>query len=109
MGKPYYVVNINAQSNTVTLGPKEELVHKRLYATNVNWLIDKPTSAFYARVKIRYNDKGASALVRPQGDSVAVEFDEPKSAITPGQLAVFYVQEGNNNRVVGAGWIEACS
>jgi len=131
MGKPYYVVNINAQSNTVTLGPKEELVHKRLYATNVNWLIDKPTSAFRARVKIRYNDKGASALVCPlpprftlapavtrvqarsgaagRGDSAAVEFDEPKPAITPGQLAVFYVQEGKNNRVVGAGWIDKAS
>jgi len=109
MGKPYYVVNINAQSNTVTIGPKEELVHKRLYATNVNWLIDKPTSAFRARVKIRYNDKGASALVCPRGDSAAVEFDEPKPAITPGQLAVFYVQEGKNNRVVGAGWIDKTS
>ncbi|OHB60072.1 MAG: tRNA 2-thiouridine(34) synthase MnmA [Planctomycetes bacterium RBG_13_46_10] len=106
MGKPYYVVNINADSNTVTLGPKEELFHKQLYATDVNWLIDKPVSVFRARVKVRYNDKGNSAQVYPQGDSVTVEFDEPKSAITPGQLAVFYIQEGKNNEVAGAGWID---
>ncbi len=109
MGKPYYVVNIDAQSKTVTLGPKGELVHKRLYATDVNWLIDEPTSAFRARVKIRYNDKGNSALISPHGDSVVVEFDEPKPAITPGQLAAFYVQERKNNRVVGAGWIDKVS
>ncbi|MFC1635042.1 aminomethyltransferase beta-barrel domain-containing protein [Planctomycetota bacterium] len=35
-----------------------------------------------------------------------VEFDEPVSAITPGQLAVFYIQEANQNRVVGGGWID---
>jgi tRNA-specific 2-thiouridylase len=106
MGKPHYVVDINADSNTVTLGPKEELFHKQLYATNVNWLVDKPTSAFHARVKIRYNDKGSWAFVHPQADGVAVEFDEPKSAITPGQLAAFYVQQGENHIVAGAGWID---
>ncbi len=111
MGKPCYVVKIDAQSNTVTLGPKEELMHGRLHATDVNWLIDEPSiqsgaASFLIRVKIRYNDKGASAKVILQGDGVLVEFDEPKSAITPGQLAAFYVQEGNNSRVIGAGWID---
>ena len=106
MGKPYYVMDINARSNTVTLGTREELLHRQLHATDVNWLIDKPVSAFRARVKIRYNDKGNSAQVYPQGDSVTVEFERAKSAITPGQLAVFYVQEGKNNKVAGAGWID---
>jgi tRNA-specific 2-thiouridylase len=112
MGKPYYVVNIDAKSNVVTLGPKEELMHRQLLATDVNWLIDEPASAFCARVKIRYRDIGASALVcptcrtSPKGNNVSVEFDEAKSAITPGQLAAFYVQEGSNYKVVGGGWID---
>jgi tRNA-specific 2-thiouridylase len=91
MGKPYYVVSIDAESNTVTLGPKEEAMHRKLLASGVNWLIDEPRSAFRAQVKIRYNDSGAAGLVIPEGDSVAVEFDEPNLAITPGQVAVFYV------------------
>ncbi len=106
MGKPYYVVKIDAESNTVTLGPKEEVTQRQLQATGVNWLTSEPVSAFRAKVKIRYNDRGASATVSPQDNGVFVEFDEPLAAITPGQLAVFYVQEGNSNRVVGGGWIE---
>jgi len=106
MGKPYYVVKIDAESNTVTLGPKEEVMHSKFWATGVNWLTEEPTSSFRAKVKIRYNDRGAPARVSPQGNCVTVEFDEPKSAITPGQLAAFYVQEGKNSRLIGGGWID---
>ena len=106
MGKPYYVVKIDAENNTITLGPKEELMHTQLWATDVNWLMPEPISPFRAKVKIRYNDKGASAKISPQQDGVLVDFDEPNRAITPGQVAAFYVQEGNNSRLVGGGWIE---
>ena len=110
MGRPYYVVKIDAESNTVTLGPKEEVMHSKLSATGVNWLTDKPNSAFQANVKIRYNDRGALATVWPQaGDEVVVEFDEPVSAITPGQLTVFYVQDVLGSRVIGGGWIDKSS
>jgi len=106
MGKPYYVVRINAQTNTVTLGPKEEVMHRKLTATEVNWLTQKPLSAFRAKVKIRYNDKGAAATVTPDADGAVVEFDEPIAAITPGQLAAFYVQKRHNSRLIGGGWID---
>jgi len=106
MGRPYYVSKIDAESNTVTLGPKEEVMHRKLFATGANWLTDEPVCSFRAKVKIRYNDGGASATVTPRENNVVVEFDEPVSAITPGQLAAFYVQEGNNSRLIGGGWID---
>ena len=106
MGRPYYVVKIDAKSSTITLGPKEELMHRQLWATDVNWLIPQPTSPFRAKVKIRYNDKGALATISPNENGVLVDFDEPNRAITPGQVAAFYIQEGNNNRLAGGGWIE---
>jgi len=106
MGRPYYVTKIDADSNTVTLGPKEEVMHNKLRATNINWLIDEPTSSFRAKVKIRYNSKGTPATVIPEDNHVLVEFDEPVSAITPGQLAAFYIQEGKNPRLIGGGWID---
>jgi tRNA-specific 2-thiouridylase len=109
MGKPYYVAKLDAKCNTVTLGPVEEVMHKKLRATSVNWLVEKPRSLFRAIVKVRYNDKGSLGSVVPQGDGVSVEFDKPRLAITPGQLAVFYVQQGRYNMVVGSGWIDEAS
>jgi len=106
MGRPYYVVKLDAKTNTVTLGPKEELMHRTLSATNLNWLADEPVSAFRAKVKIRYNSPGVSALVLPKADTAIVEFDEPVSAITPGQLAVFYIEDRWGSRVTGGGWID---
>ncbi|MHC4323641.1 MAG: tRNA 2-thiouridine(34) synthase MnmA [Planctomycetota bacterium] len=106
MGRPYYVTKIDAGSNTVTLGPKEEVMQNKLRASGTNWLTDEPAFPFRAKVKIRYNSKGAFATVIPQDNHVTVEFDEPVSAITPGQLAAFYVQEEKNNRLIGGGWID---
>jgi tRNA-specific 2-thiouridylase len=106
MGIPYYVMKIDAESNTVTLGTKEEVMRKKFRAANINWLIDEPASPLRAKVKIRYNSNGAFATVTPQNNSVIVEFDEPVSAITPGQLATFYIQEEKNNRLIGGGWID---
>ena len=106
MGKPYYVTRIDADGNTVTLGPKEEVMHRKLWAIGANWLSEEPASPFRAKVKIRYNDAGASATVIPQENGATVEFDEPVSAITPGQLAAFYIQEAGQSRIIGGGWID---
>jgi tRNA-specific 2-thiouridylase len=106
MGVPYYVVGLDAETNTVILGPKEELLHRKLSASGVNWLIDEPSESSRATVKIRYNDNGKAAMIYPKGGVVEVEFDEPASAITPGQLAAFYISQGRKSRVVGGGWID---
>jgi tRNA-specific 2-thiouridylase len=109
MGKPYYVISLNAATNTVVLGPKEEVMHRRLRVANVNWLVDIPASSFQATVKIRYNDRGKPATVSPEGNAVHIEFDQPNMAITPGQLAVFYIEQDAIRQVAGAGWIDTVS
>ena len=106
MGKPYYVVGLDAKNNTVTLGPKEEVMHKKLIATGVNWLIEPPQDSLRANVKIRYNEKASTGSVYIRDELIEVEFDKPVSAITPGQLAVFYVEQGADWRVAGGAWIE---
>ena len=106
MGEPYYVTDLDAARNTVVLGPRAQVMHRRLQAANVNWLMDRPDAAFEATVKVRYNDRGKPATVFPQGDAARVEFAEPNLAITSGQLAVFYVEQDDRRRVAGAGWIE---
>jgi tRNA-specific 2-thiouridylase len=109
MGQPYYVVRIDAENNTVTLGPKEELVHKKLIANSVNWLMDLPDNPFRAKVKIRYNDKGSPATVHICGKQIEVQFDTDASAVTPGQLATVYIDDNSDWRLAGGAWIERWS
>lgn len=104
MGEPVYVTRIDAETNTVVIGPREALAKDTLEASRMNWLIEPPTKPFDASVKIRYAHKPARARVIP-GDAgtVHVRFDEPQQAVTPGQAAVVYEGE----RVLGGGWIDA--
>ena len=57
---------------------------------------------FQALVKTRYRQTEQPAAVFPQGDRVRLEFREPQRAVTPGQGAVVYDEEGT---VLGGGTI----
>ena len=105
LGEPAYVIGLDAVTNTVVLGSREQLRHTKLVASRVNWLITPPPAeSFAATVQIRYNHRGAAARVTPAGsNTVQVDFAEPVMAITPGQAAVFYDEK---QRVIGGGWIE---
>ncbi len=109
LGHPAYVVRIDPITHTVTLGPKEMLLHRRLRASGVNWLIDPPAESFSGITKIRYNHSGCPARIVLRGDppdEVLVHFEQPVSAITPGQAAVLYIQDNRGLRVAGGGWID---
>jgi tRNA-specific 2-thiouridylase len=105
MGKPWYVSRLDAAANTVTLGPRQDVLKRNLTAAGVNWLIDVPSAPFRARVKIRYNSAPADATISGGGDYLRVEFDRPVWAVTPGQLAVAYVERQGILRVAAAGRI----
>ena len=101
---PLYVVGIDAESATVTVGPREALDRTTLTASRVNWISgDTPSAAIRAQARIRYRHREAAATITPEDDArVSVTFDEPQSAITPGQAVVFYAGE----YVIGGGWID---
>jgi tRNA-specific 2-thiouridylase len=69
----------------------------------LNWIsIAGLEGEMRAQVKIRHRHEPAWATLRPVGaDEVEVRFDEPVRAVTPGQAAVFYLED----EVVGGGWI----
>jgi tRNA-specific 2-thiouridylase len=106
MGVPWYVTKLDAVSNTVCLGPAEELSHKTLSASNPNWLIDIPQEPFAAKIKIRYNHKPVNGMVYPEQNSVKIIFEQPLRAITPGQTAVFYIDSPQGRQVAGGAWID---
>jgi tRNA-specific 2-thiouridylase len=103
LGYPLYVTHIDAVTNTVTVGPREELFQQTLTARQINLIKytalegERPVEA-----KIRYNDPGAPCLAwQSDQDELRVAFARPRQAIAPGQSLVLY--EGED--VIGGGWI----
>ena len=82
-------------------------MHSRLKTSKVNQLTEWPKEAFVAKVKIRYNSPARAGAVEPLEDgTVNISFDEPVSAITPGQLAAVYIEQPMGLRLIGGGWID---
>ncbi len=102
-GVPMYVVAMDRQQNRLIIGTQEALLSREAHVERVNWVsIETPDAALRAHVKIRSRHEAASATVTPVGaGAVRLEFDEPQTAITPGQAAVFY----QGDAVLGGGWI----
>ncbi len=105
VGRPLYVVAIDRAANRLVVGSREELLGSRFMVSPVNWVsIAAPTQPVRASVKIRSRHEAMPATITPMSDGHAVvESDEPLSAITPGQAAVFY----DGDVVLGGGWIAA--
>jgi tRNA-specific 2-thiouridylase len=103
-GKPLYVVGLDAEENLVVVGSKTDLLAQRAAVSRVRWTTGQtPSSPFKAFTRIRYNHEGAESSVTPApGDRAEVMFRQPQFAVTPGQIAVFYV----GDELVGGGWIE---
>jgi len=104
-GGPYYVTDIDAETNTVIVGRKEELLRSNLVASRLNWIaIERPHASMKLTAKIRYQHAGAEAeVVSLDMDRVEVRFSVPQSAIAPGQAIVFY----DGPTVIGAGTINS--
>lgn len=102
-GEPMYVVHIDAESSTVTIGPRPAAAGEYLLADGANWHAGPADGeGFPATVQIRYSHQGAPARVRPlPGDRFEVRFAQPVHAITPGQIAAVY----DGDRLLGGGWI----
>lgn len=103
MGEPVYVCGKDMQSNTVTVGPNDALMHRALRATDWFWhTIPELTAPLRVFAKARSRMAEQHATVYPEENGFArVEFDEPQRAITPGQAVVLY----DGDTVVGGGTI----
>ncbi|HUU34575.1 MAG TPA: tRNA 2-thiouridine(34) synthase MnmA [Vicinamibacterales bacterium] len=103
-GVPLYVVAIDAAAKSVTVGPREALERRGLSAHQVNWIAGHAPSGWTAvTAQIRHRHRAAPARVRALDERRAeLEFDEPQTAVSPGQAVVFY----DGDEVVGGGWID---
>lgn len=102
MGAPVYVARLDAAGGTVVVGPRESVLSGAAWAEGVCWLCEPPGGAIRVEAQIRYHHLAAPAVVRPMERGRArIEFDQPQSAVTPGQAVVFY----RGDEVLGGGWL----
>ena len=103
-GERLYVVRLEPEKNRVVLGKRHELQTRTMTVSNPHLILfDELQSPKKVTVKIRYRSPCISSVIEPVGqDRIRVAFDEPVTAVCPGQAAVFY----DGDLVVGGGIIE---
>ena len=100
-----YVVNIDADTNTIIVGPKESLTIQDFQLRDLNILgsekeFDQPIS-----IKIRSTGKLLKAKVNFKDKSANVEIFNGEAGISPGQACVFYCKDDHGDKLLGGGWI----
>ncbi len=104
VGYPVYVTRIDPENNTVQVGMRDELFHRKLLAEKPSFVSGfEPDKIRNIMAKIRYNAPKVPAYLNVREGMVKVEFPEPQRAITPGQAVVFYDEE----TVLGGATIKA--
>lgn len=98
---PHFVVGIDAKTNTVVAGTKEELLQKRVVAQNFSLPADFKEGTY--GVKVRYRSPQAKAHVKIEEGKIIAELEEGVYGLASGQALVVY----QNDLVLGGGWIEA--
>jgi len=104
LGRPMYVLSIDAPGRKVTIGGKEECRSKGLVARELVWNYYRFSEEnMEVEVRIRYRTRPVKAIISPlEGNRAKVVFTDLTPLVTPGQAAVFYRGE----TVLGGGWIE---
>ncbi len=106
-GKPLYVGKIDAQTNTVALGTREEVSTNTVRANAINVLILEelvPGGKFLGKIR-SYGDPQPCKLIDIGENTITVDFRRPQFAPCPGQRLVLY---NNSDNIVAGGTISAC-
>lgn len=101
--KPLYVIGFNTDKNELIVGIENELYKSEMLVNNLNLLlVDEIPNSIKVLVKTRYSAKEYPAIIKLiEKDTIKVKFDNPVARITPGQSAVFYIED----MVLGGGKI----
>lgn len=108
LGRPAFVVGLDAASATVHLGDEERLYASAARLTAPAFADDVSLPLDDVTVRVRSRHDGAPArLAIERGldgeDALVVRFEQPVRAVSPGQVAVFY----RGDRVLGGATITA--
>ena len=92
---PLFVTGFNANKNEVIVGEENELYKNKILVNDINiLLIDELKGEIEVYVKTRYSSNEAKAKISMKDkNTIKVVFDAPQRALTPGQSAVFYIDD----------------
>jgi tRNA-specific 2-thiouridylase len=103
-GKPLYVGKINAQTNTIALGTRDEVSFDTIQANQINVLIPEELitdKLLFGKIR-SYGDLSACRVIGSDEGGVTVQFNESQFAPCPGQRLVLY---NTDDYVVAGGTI----
>ena len=100
-----YVVNIDADNNTIIVGHKECLEVKEIKLRDLNILGSKKEFDEIVNIKVRSTGRLLKAKVKILENSADVEILDRETGISPGQACVFYSKDEVGDKVLGGGWI----
>ena len=102
---PLYVININADENTIIVGEKNCLEVKKINLREINYLGSKKEFNEFINIKVRSTGRLLKAKINIQEASANVEILDKETGISPGQACVFYSKDNVGDKVLGGGWI----
>ena len=100
-----YVVNIDADKNTIIVGNKDCLEVKQIKLRDLNILGSKKEFNEEINIKVRSTGRLLKAKVNLLENSANVEILDKETGISPGQACVFYSKDEIGDKVLGGGWI----
>ena len=101
--EPLYVVGFNKDKNELLVGIESDLYTNSFKVKDYNLLlIDNIKEKMLVSVKTRYRSKEVDAYIEEKDGYIQVDFLKPQKGVTPGQSAVFYLDD----TVLGGGIIE---
>lgn len=92
---PFFVVGKNVEKNLlyVTDTSNEDYLYSNsCYVCDVNWLADVDLP-LVCDAKFRYRQVDNIVMIHKKDEGLYVEFNEPIRSVTPGQEAVFYLND----------------
>ena len=92
---PLFVIGFNKEKNELIVGEESETYKTEMLVKDINLLlIDELTQKMKVNVKTRYSSKEEPATIEMMENGyIKVVFDKPVQRITPGQSAVFYIDD----------------
>ncbi len=97
-----YVIDINKDQNSITLGKKDKLRKNVINFKNINWLGGNiQPKGLDCSAKIRSTQEDLPGILDINSDHGTFTFEKELDNTSPGQACVFY----KNDQLLGGGWI----